>query len=1014
MPISERTATLAGLFIAASGLVAATQSAEIGSVAAVNRDMLGTPPGATQRDLLLGAKVVKDERIQTTDDGTGQLMFVDQTTLTVAPRSDIVLDRYVFDADADRGEIAITLTRGALRFIGGRISKTSDAIVKTPTATIGIRGGLTLISVNERGFTRVIQLAGEYTNITGPNGNTVTLSRPNASAQVGTTGEAEFTGLVEAEEIAEQFGAMEGGGDGGSDAGGDAPSVEGGTKSVARQNSGVQGAADRPPVSTSGEQEAPPPPQSQESATDSSREVAIESTNEPPPPPPAIVAPPPVIDASLPRGGALFMPSSGFVPFEDIARGSLVGIGPQGEAVRLPIPETAGEVSRTLFGAQTEAFFAFTQTQQSGFAEFGPEDGAQVAGVGPVFGIGFSDLDNGFHFYQIKPAQGDQFAGGTEPPLPPDGFPTEPIPPDDFPTEPILPGDFPQGTVPPDEFPTGEIPPGSEPTFFVPIDETGFVVFGTPSPGQASVFQGDTGQIARTANTLATYRIEPDIGSFGFDEGGLGGPPPALLMVGNGGETRFPTTNAPVPTGQGGRVLVAEMRIENDPSGEQFSDFSVFAAPIGSNGAGSPVIGAGVFSSFSSDFDKSFGISNIGTFEDADGHTVFGPEDNYIVVSSLLRPGGTGPLIFEPGFETFIGGPDFQIEGFSSLLTHDPGAGKVIDTPLGLADDTGSRVTPPGGFDAVFATGIATCSTGDCGFNPNADGPSGVYGVVSIPFEFGGTSSFEFQGADDTVDTNSFAVRFDLTDFDRDSNLIGPPSFPPPTGTTPPGGFTFEVSDPDNPFSAYASDEVFAAFFNTEVIVDGQPAPANFSVASAGLAGDGGVLPASVDATPEFLRWGWWSASFNTFDPNNGASRDDLIHLGTWVAGVQPDPADLPTTGVISYAGLAAGTDANLTTGSTRVVGGNFSLAYDFGTNRGDFDLNIAGINVQNIPVSGGAAGLGSTYGGFASAGARDVVIDGAFVSGGGNPAAGTVGQFQIDDFGGNRKVVGVFGGDAQ
>mgnify|MGYP006306407669 FL=1 len=66
---------------------------EIGSVSAANEQVLGTPPQRDQRVLNLGDAVVLDERVQTTDLGAGQFVFRDNTSLTVWPNSDIVLDR---------------------------------------------------------------------------------------------------------------------------------------------------------------------------------------------------------------------------------------------------------------------------------------------------------------------------------------------------------------------------------------------------------------------------------------------------------------------------------------------------------------------------------------------------------------------------------------------------------------------------------------------------------------------------------------------------------------------------------------------------------------------------------------------------------------------------------------------------------------------------------------------------------------------------------------------------------
>ena len=65
------------------------------------------------------------------------MLFLDQTSLTVSPNSEIVLDKYVYDPEAQTGEIGVSVARGVLRLIGGRITKKTDGVIKTPTATIG-------------------------------------------------------------------------------------------------------------------------------------------------------------------------------------------------------------------------------------------------------------------------------------------------------------------------------------------------------------------------------------------------------------------------------------------------------------------------------------------------------------------------------------------------------------------------------------------------------------------------------------------------------------------------------------------------------------------------------------------------------------------------------------------------------------------------------------------------------------------------------------------------------------
>jgi len=154
--------TLAALGLA-FGLPALAQS--IGTVATNEPTMTGTPPGGGARALKVGTEVVQDEVIASSATGRGQLMFLDQTTLSLAPNTVIVLDRFVFDPASGDGQIGLQLTKGALRFIGGTLSEAQDATVVTPTATIGIRGSSALV-IHFNGETIAIFLAGERLCIT--------------------------------------------------------------------------------------------------------------------------------------------------------------------------------------------------------------------------------------------------------------------------------------------------------------------------------------------------------------------------------------------------------------------------------------------------------------------------------------------------------------------------------------------------------------------------------------------------------------------------------------------------------------------------------------------------------------------------------------------------------------------------------------------------------------------------------------------------------------------------------
>ena len=81
------------------------------------------PPGQVTRVLVPALDVFADERIETDPGGVTQILFRDGSHMTIGPNSDLVIDRFIFDPDTSTGEMAISLGRGVLRFVGGQLSK---------------------------------------------------------------------------------------------------------------------------------------------------------------------------------------------------------------------------------------------------------------------------------------------------------------------------------------------------------------------------------------------------------------------------------------------------------------------------------------------------------------------------------------------------------------------------------------------------------------------------------------------------------------------------------------------------------------------------------------------------------------------------------------------------------------------------------------------------------------------------------------------------------------------------
>jgi hypothetical protein len=109
---------------------------------------LGTPPGAEERILQVGLGLVADETISTGPTGQTHLLFVDGSTISIGPNSSLSLDKFVYDPKVKKGELVVSVSKGLFRFVGGRISKKTPVLFKSPTAVIGIRGGVAIVQVN--------------------------------------------------------------------------------------------------------------------------------------------------------------------------------------------------------------------------------------------------------------------------------------------------------------------------------------------------------------------------------------------------------------------------------------------------------------------------------------------------------------------------------------------------------------------------------------------------------------------------------------------------------------------------------------------------------------------------------------------------------------------------------------------------------------------------------------------------------------------------------------------------
>ena len=135
-------ARLLTLLLSTAAPLTQATAQNFGKVGAVNPDTTGTPPGGSDRTLVVGADIVIKEMVRTSAVGSSHILFPDQSSLNIGPNSELVIDEYVYDPNTNTGRMSATAFKGVLRYVGGQISHKTGITVTTPSGYIGIRGGI--------------------------------------------------------------------------------------------------------------------------------------------------------------------------------------------------------------------------------------------------------------------------------------------------------------------------------------------------------------------------------------------------------------------------------------------------------------------------------------------------------------------------------------------------------------------------------------------------------------------------------------------------------------------------------------------------------------------------------------------------------------------------------------------------------------------------------------------------------------------------------------------------------
>lgn len=175
-------AALAGF----AGLAAAAEF--IGVAAALRGDVVrvsAVEGEASVGQLFSGTKIFLGDEIEVASGGRMQIMLVDETVFTLGSGARLVIDEFVYDPASQTGSMTTNITRGAFRFVSGKLAKSSPKAMKVtlPTASLSIRGTQVAGIVEEDGASQVV-LVGPGPNNFGASLGAVTVTNSFGSVDL--------------------------------------------------------------------------------------------------------------------------------------------------------------------------------------------------------------------------------------------------------------------------------------------------------------------------------------------------------------------------------------------------------------------------------------------------------------------------------------------------------------------------------------------------------------------------------------------------------------------------------------------------------------------------------------------------------------------------------------------------------------------------------------------------------------------------------------------------------------
>ncbi|WP_018411624.1 FecR family protein [Methyloversatilis thermotolerans] len=103
------------------------------------------PATANKKTVVVGDSVQPGETLRSGPNGQLHVLFLDQSSVTMGPDTELVIDTFNYDPATRQGAIKLRLNQGLVRVVGGHISKNTATAIITDVGRVEIRGGISLI-----------------------------------------------------------------------------------------------------------------------------------------------------------------------------------------------------------------------------------------------------------------------------------------------------------------------------------------------------------------------------------------------------------------------------------------------------------------------------------------------------------------------------------------------------------------------------------------------------------------------------------------------------------------------------------------------------------------------------------------------------------------------------------------------------------------------------------------------------------------------------------------------------